>query len=72
MGADHADRVTGLPFLADRKRDNGGSVACEIVLAPRLDGGGPRIPFLRRILASSHVQPCEECLYLYLLKACFL
>ena len=43
VGADNGDGVTGAPLAADGEGDNGGSVACEVVLAARLQLGRPRV-----------------------------
>jgi hypothetical protein len=41
MGADHANGVASLPFLADGKSDDGGRVAGEVVFASGLQGRRP-------------------------------
>ena len=43
---DHANRVAGLPFLADCKRNDRGAVSCEKVLAAGLNGWCPRVSLL--------------------------
>ena len=46
VGADHADGVAGLPFLADGKGDDGRAVACEVVLSAGVEGWCPGISLL--------------------------
>lgn len=41
MCANHGDGVASLPFLADRKGDDGGAVTCEVVFAAGVEGGRP-------------------------------
>jgi hypothetical protein len=41
MGADHANGVASLPFLADSECDDRGSVAGEVVFAAGLEGRCP-------------------------------
>ena len=41
MGADHADGVARLPLATDGEGDDGGAIACQVVLATRLDDRGP-------------------------------
>ena len=48
MRADHADGVARFPAIADCESNDRARVACEVVLAAGLEGGSPRVAFLRR------------------------
>ena len=47
MGSYHANRISGLPFLANGKGDDGGSVLRDIVFATGFESRGPRARFLK-------------------------
>lgn len=45
MCADHGEWVSGFPFLADAKGDDGGAVTCEVVFSTGDERGGPAVAF---------------------------
>lgn len=64
MSTNHGDGVTGLPFLADGKSDDRGGISCEIILASRLEGGRPVVPFfnLREALFGKSLNGRVDCM----------
>ena len=60
MRANHGDGVAGLPLRADGEGDDGACVACEVVFAAGLKGGGPRLALLQCVTISRGVSSAAK------------